>query len=323
MELKVGTFNLYNLVLPEHEYYGNKKYSQQNFDKKIDWIANQLKTMDCDVVGFQEVFHKEALEQAIDKSGLYNGVEPLVIGETGESPVVGLVSKYPVKASESIVQFPGESIIIPDQDGDIKNEFSRPVLKATIELPVNDDVVMFVAHLKSKRPLVDQDKRDDLKAQALGKAKSLFIRASEATALRFILIDEMKDTKTPVIVLGDLNDSAQSVTSDILAGSAPWKKLPFDKKKQRWDQLLYSTYGLQARKSDRDVYYTHLYNGFHESLDHILVSEEFYTRNPDKIGVVQYMRVLNDHLVDETIRDVEIPKWQSDHAQVMVSIKLD
>jgi hypothetical protein len=70
------------------------------------------------------------------------------------------------------------------------------------------------------------------------------------------------------------------------------------------------------------VYYTRLHDGHHESLDHILLSEEFSPTNPKRIGFFEYMRVFNDHLIDQKLANEEIPVWQSDHGQVIVSIEL-
>ena len=58
----VATFNLYNLVKAETPYYGNRRYSTEQFNRKVAWVAGQLDSMDADIVGFQEVFHTEALE---------------------------------------------------------------------------------------------------------------------------------------------------------------------------------------------------------------------------------------------------------------------
>jgi predicted extracellular nuclease len=68
--------------------------------------------------------------------------------------------------------------------------------------------------------------------------------------------------------------------------------------------------------------YTHIHNGHFESLDHVLVSQEFVGQNPRHVGAVEYVSVLNDHLIDETLSDDKIPRWQSDHGQVVVTIKL-
>jgi endonuclease/exonuclease/phosphatase family metal-dependent hydrolase len=322
MRIKFGTFNLFNLVLPDHVFYENRKYSQREYEKKIEWIAQQLAAMKADVVGFQEVFHKSALEAALAKSGLY-GNPAIVLNETGESPVVGLASKYPVLSAESIIEFPQQSLVPLGDDTVPLTQFRRPILKAAIELPNGKSIVVFVAHLKSKRPIVEESPQMDSKAEARGKAQALVIRAAEAVALRFILIDEMKNNQTPVVVLGDLNDAGRSVTTEIIAGSPPWKRLSREEKKAIWDQLLYSTADMQARRSFRDVFFTHIFNGHHESLDHVLLSEEFVEANPQRIGRFEYMRVLNDHLLDSTLSNDEIPVWQSDHGQVVVSIKLD
>jgi predicted extracellular nuclease len=40
-------------------------------------------------------------------------------------------------------------------------------------------------------------------------------------------------------------------------------------------ELLYNTKDIQARQSSGDFYYSHIYNGHYEGLDHILVSKHF------------------------------------------------
>lgn len=57
----------------------------------------------------------------------------------------------------------------------------------------------------------------------LGKAISLAIRGRKAAALRLLLVDEMKDKRRPVIVLGDLNDSGSRVTAEVITGLVSWR----------------------------------------------------------------------------------------------------
>ncbi len=323
MKIKFGTFNLFDLALPNQALREKKRYSTVEYQKKTTWIAEKLVAMDADIVGFQEVFHKAALGEAIKKSGMYDDHNSLIVlGETGASPMVGLVSRYPVLLLESIADFPPESLIMFDNDCVPISRFRCPLLKAKIRLPNKKPIIVFVVHLKSKRPLVEQSVKHDAKAQALGKAKSLIVRAAEAAALRCILIDELKNNQMPVVVLGDLNDTGQSVTTNIITDSPPSKKLAVEKRRSIWDQFLYSAADLQLKRSHRDVYYTHLHDGHHESLDHILLSEEFSPTNPNRIGFFEYMRVFNDHLIDQKLANEEIPVWQSDHGQVIVSIDL-
>ena len=58
---------------------------------------------------------------------------------------------------------------------------------------------------------------------------------------------------------------------------------------------------IQARLSLESHAYTDIWNGRHEPLDHILVSQEFYRLFPERIGEVLNARVYNDHPVDETL----------------------
>ncbi|MEB3279743.1 MAG: endonuclease/exonuclease/phosphatase family protein [Lyngbya sp.] len=136
-------------------------------------------------------------------------------------------------------------------------------------------------------------------------------------------METLQNRQHPVIVLGDVNDSGLSVTTQIVTGQPPWEKLPFEKKKKIWDVLLYSVKDIQARQSYGDFYYTHIYNGYYEALDHILVSQEWVAQNPGRLGQVEYVSLLNDHLIDETLSYDEVESWQSDHAQVVATIKLE
>ncbi|MEO1443974.1 MAG: endonuclease/exonuclease/phosphatase family protein, partial [Chloroflexota bacterium] len=203
-------------------------------------------------------------------------------------------------------------------------EFSRPVVRAKLRMDNGEDMMVFVAHLKSKRPMIEDDEdRNDPLAEAMGKARSLIRRAAEAIALRHSIVDVMRETQMPVVVLGDMNDSVTAVTSDILAGSQPWRFLPFERKKAVWDVLLYNVKDIQAKRAYHDVYYTHIYNGHYEALDHIYVSEEFVYENRDRIGAVKAVRVYNDHLADDSLGGEDIEKWQSDHGQVVAEIALE
>ena len=53
-------------------------------------------------------------------------------------------------------------------------------------------------------------------AKGIGSAISTIRRTAEAAALRFILSEQMKQTQTPVIVIGDINDGQHSNTANIL-----------------------------------------------------------------------------------------------------------
>jgi predicted extracellular nuclease len=259
----------------------------------------------------------------IESSGIYPQSTLVTGQERPEGPVVGLLSRFPVLESEFVTEFPAAARLELDGIPVPLTTFSRPVLCAKVELPTGHQVLVFVVHLKSKNPMISEgaDRHDPLE-RALGKARSLVRRAAEATAVRCLLLDRLKGTDDPVLILGDINDTGRAVTSEIMAGSPPWRTLPHKVKEKVWDVLLYNAKDIQARQSYRDVYYTHIHNGHYESLDHILVSQEFVRQNPDHIGIVEYVRVYNDHLVDDTLTNDKIPRWKSDHGQVAVTIRL-
>jgi hypothetical protein len=326
---RIGTFNLYNLILPNITYYGNRKLSQRMYERKVNWIAGQLRSMNASIIGFQECFHAQALQQAVGLSGIYQGAKVVTSERTDPAdgsplPANALISLFPIVTTHVISQFPARArvnygeLVVPIED------FSRPMLYSQIQ--IHEHLVhVFVAHLKSKRPTIEpgEDAKDPM-VEALGKTRSLIRRAAEAVALRAMILDITRNTNAPVIVLGDLNDDVRAVTNDVITGDEPWRNLKFEEKKRIWDVYLYNVKDIISRRSYQDVYYTHIYNGHFDSLDHILVSEEWIAENRSgRIGVVEGVRLFNDHLIDNTQINDPTPVWQSDHAQVVVQIELD
>lgn len=315
--IKVATFNLYNLVLPGVLYYGQRDYSELDYRKKVSWIAGRLRDMDADVVGFQEVFHRAALEDVLAEADLGYKHVYLAGRETEEAePFCALASRFPFEECGAIEDFPGAVSSVLGGSG----AFRRPVLRVLIRVD-SIQLMFFVVHLKSKRAEIPEGYEDDGVGQVLGKAISLGIRAREAAALRLILHREMGGNERAVLVLGDLNDSSSSVTTEMVTGVGPRRGMKREDKKGVWDTLLYSAGQLEALRTSKDVHYTHIHESRYESLDHIFVSEEFYHQNRRALGVLEYMRVFNDHLVDRGAWRVSQPRWTSDHAPVLASIR--
>ncbi|MDX1461268.1 MAG: alpha/beta fold hydrolase, partial [Xanthomonadales bacterium] len=46
-----------------YERYYNRTYTKDQYEKKVDWLSRQLRRMNADIVGFQEVFHNAALQE--------------------------------------------------------------------------------------------------------------------------------------------------------------------------------------------------------------------------------------------------------------------
>jgi endonuclease/exonuclease/phosphatase family metal-dependent hydrolase len=318
---RIGSFNLLNLVLPEHTYYGKKSYSQADYDLKKAWINNQLNNMQADIVGFQEVFHQEALVDVLRANPAYKGKTQLIVADPdGQRPSVGLLSKFPITDYSVISTFPSQLVVdgltIPFE------KFSRPVLKVRLKLNDDQHLIVVVAHLKSKRPMFGEgaDANDPIEL-ARAQACSLMVRTAEAYALRQVLMTELQGRDSPVVVLGDFNDTHTSVTTQLVSGEPPFRFLSMEQKQRQWDVLLYHVKDIQSRLSFTDTYYTHIHNGHYESLDHIMVSQELVQENPEHIGKVASVKVFTDHLIDETLSEDRIPCWKSDHAQVATTIE--
>lgn len=320
---RVGTFNVYNLIQANTLYYGNQKYTEAEYAKKVAWIGGQLERMQADIVGFQEVFDPEALKPALEKSGILANAHLAFAPNQAGNPGVAIASRFPILEQHVIQEFPHAALLDVEGASIPLQQFSRPVLSARIQLNQSTECTVFVVHLKSKRPMLveDVDRNDPIEA-AKGQARSLILRAAETTALRSVLMDALQNRNHPVIVMGDMNDNSLAVTTQIITGEPPFRRLPLAQRKAIWAIYLYSVKDIQARQSYGDFYYTYIHNGHHESLDHILVSQEFVAQNRDRLGRVGYVSILNDHLVDETMT-AGVEKWQSDHGQVVASIELE
>jgi endonuclease/exonuclease/phosphatase family metal-dependent hydrolase len=111
------------------------------------------------------------------------------------------------------------------------------------------------------------------------------------------------DALSPTVVLGDLNDGSLSVTTEMISDQPRYRVLEKSQVGRSSDRGLYSVERLQQYRSMRHVYYTHVFRDKRESLDHILVSEEFYDHSLKRRWSFREMEVWNDHLNREALED--------------------
>ncbi|MEL6914047.1 MAG: endonuclease/exonuclease/phosphatase family protein [Pseudomonadota bacterium] len=64
-EFSIASFNVKNLIGADSEYYRFESYTPEEYAWKADWLADQLLSMDADIVCFQEIFEEEALRDVI------------------------------------------------------------------------------------------------------------------------------------------------------------------------------------------------------------------------------------------------------------------
>jgi predicted extracellular nuclease len=333
--LVAATANVLNLANPGRMFYENQDvYTQRDFDRKIDWLGGRIAALNADILTVQEVWDDAALKAAVQHSGLRYGniIVPgaennetnIGEGKTAPSggavntPRVGIITRLDVDNIQSITQFPdGMQVHVPELGEHTK--FERPPLLATLRMKHGQTVHVLTAHLKSKRPKFLQDAqdqptedRDDEKVQARATLRSLIIRGAEAAALRAVVVDVLKRTHEPLIVMGDFNDGPHSVTTQIIAAT---NEVAYDKGAR--DTALFNAYEVQGEMAlKRDVAYSHLHQGFPEVLDQILVSEEFLYNSRNSIGDVRRVDYFNDHLQEGKDRS------RSDHGFVRAVIRV-
>ncbi|MDP3844262.1 MAG: endonuclease/exonuclease/phosphatase family protein [Oxalobacteraceae bacterium] len=315
-EIRFATFNVCNLALPGAVCYDNlAPATAAEFEAKTDWIAQQIDRLDADVIGFQEIFSQAALQHAVAKSRRYAhaqqvGFDPVL--RAGEiSPSVALVSRLPLVGEvKTYSALPRQLSVALPGAGEISTCFTRPILHVQVALSRELVVNVFVAHLKSQRPdcPTGEDENDPYQP-GLGCLRSLIRRGTEALGLRYLLSDLVGADRVPLVVMGDFNDVAGAISSRIVMGTGRVGKSGFD-------DSLFDSYRIQSHCDPlRNVGYSIIHHGQFETIDHILVSEEFNPASRYAVGEVLEVTYLNDHL---QLRQPEA----SDHGQVLMRVKL-
>ncbi|MFY0622820.1 MAG: endonuclease/exonuclease/phosphatase family protein [Pelagimonas sp.] len=69
-EFTIASFNVKNLIGANQEYYRFQSYTPEEYAWKQDWLADQLLTMDADIIGFQEIFEESALRSVIEEASV-------------------------------------------------------------------------------------------------------------------------------------------------------------------------------------------------------------------------------------------------------------
>lgn len=315
-ELRFATFNVCNLALPGVKYYEDQiPYSVAEYDAKTSWIAQQLDALDADVIGLQEIFSQAALKDVLAKTQRYRdahhvGFDPDTLADH-LTPSVALISRLPVMTGATTFKLlPNNLAVSLPGVANLVQHFTRPILHAKIEVLPDLAIHVFVCHLKSKLPDYRNDNHDDQPDQTgIAMLRSLIRRGTDALGLRSLLSNVNKEDRAPIIVMGDFNDVANAIPTQMVMGLG---KYPIN----GIDDRLFESYRIQSRRDPlRDVGYTHIHDGNYETIDHILVSEEFNPASRASIGEVVEVLYLNDHM---TFRQAHA----SDHGLVLVRILL-
>lgn len=331
MKIRFGTFNLYQFVEPPYSWYVKKdKFNTQDWETKKNWIKEQLENMNCDIIGFQEVFSNTALKELVEELG-FKYFKTVDVPKTHQinkqvytSTTVALASKYPITKIEKVKT---NFLSLKKHHFDKKFRFSRIPIKAYVSLPNKQEILVYVCHLKSNRLnefeyiFKKEDKLKDKKTiveKALkeGYSESLKQRLCEASSL---YLDIKKSKETPSVLMCDLNDREFSPTIDALTNKAYYYDIPKD------NYFLIDAYKLHKKK----IYNPHpeqkepkrtptsYYQGHGNVLDFIFVSNHFNINSKEAIAKVSDYEIFDRHLQENCHGSLK----NSDHAQVVCEVE--
>jgi endonuclease/exonuclease/phosphatase family metal-dependent hydrolase len=343
-ELRFATFNVLNLAPPGMRFYADQEpHTQAEYDAKVAWIAQQIDALDADVIAFQEIFSQDCLRDVLEKSRKYQhahlvGFEPEGHDMPGNvdagilTPSVALVSCLPLAGPPtSYSRLPhGLSVVLPGIDAPV-NTFTRPILHVRLLAGTDEPLLpgrptprpqaidLLVCHLKSKRPdyrgqagLPGVAGDQDSYQLGLATLRSMIRRSTEALGLRYLVSDQLRRQRLPLLVMGDFNDVAAAMTTQLVTGVASERRVLREGPTDR----LFDCYRIQSKlRPLRDVGFTHSHDGIMETIDHVLVSDAFEPGATGAIGEVVEVIYINDHLGLK-------PPQASDHGIVLVRLLL-
>ena len=329
--LKMTTINLCNFIAPPGSFYSaTNKYSQEQWMQKKAWLNQYIGCYQPDIIAFQEVFSSSELKTLLEPLGyrFFSVVdEPETMKDSiYKKPVVCLASRYPILRAGALAPDPK----LTKKLGMTKGfKYSRTPLFATLELPYLGECDFYIVHLKSKRPITDLDDlnkvetlHDSMQTEITGTWAASVQRGSEACQLMASIIERRSHKNNPAIVMGDFNDELgsdilrsfhisrlRSITEDMADMPLSHYQLH-----DSWDLFLNNTDEMKEKRKS-----THYFHKKGMVLDYILLSNEFNSRDPEKIAEVIGFHCEDAHLYDQNQNELSST---SDHAFITITLSL-
>ena len=330
MKIKLGTFNLFQFAEPPYAWYTKKeKFNNLQWQEKTTWIKEQIRKMDCDVIGFQEVFSQDALNALVKELGFEYFATSDEAKLSSNNPMkyvtttVALASKYPITNLQN-VRIHTPSLKSHGFKGHFT--FSRVPIKATITLPNKQELLVYVSHLKSNRDNafeyvfkenhnLEHKKKLVFKTLTDKHSAALQQRLCEASSLFF---DIRKSKSKPSVLLCDLNDKEFSLTIEALTNN----KYHYETKKESFilEDASYhyvaEIYNPHPEAKEPKRKSTSYFLGKGNVLDYIFISNHLNREHEKHIANVTDYTVLDEHLQGNPNGSL----LTSDHAQVVCEL---
>lgn len=267
--MRIATWNVENLFLPGTE--GGPR-SVAAFDAKADALAATIERMNPDILAVQEVGDRAALDQVLERVGGTWHTQLATPDRRGIG--VAIAARTPLSEVREVTEFPAGIAAIQVDDTDARaHQLGRAGLHAVVDTDLGA-VHVLTCHLKSKLltfPGGRFSPRDEHERTRFA-AYALFRRTAEAAAIREAATAILTDggEYTQLVVCGDLNDTTDAQTTQILSGP-PGSEIGttgYDRPDTGDRQRLWNL----AARIPAEQRFSRIYRGRGELIDHILVS---------------------------------------------------
>lgn len=312
MHIRFATANLLNYLAPPNAFYDfNNIYEETQWQQKQDWLARKLAALDADVIGFQEVFSPQELQEQVSNLGYpYFAVvdQPAVSdGYIYSAPPVAIASRY-------------ELIEVSRVDHQLEGfEFQRQPLRATMHHPALGLVDVYVVHFKSQRPMQESDLQDSLvdtwQKELYGRWQSAMQRGQEAHLLHQAMVKRKRQYGHPMVLMGDFNQELSSMEFSALRATHRFRQpdtftplLPYHLS-DSWELFSHNREGVRKP--------THYSGASGQVLDYILLSSDFTSEADHPVATVTDYHVEDSHLINP---HSQADRFASDHALVCVTL---
>ncbi len=327
-QIKIGSFNLFQYVAPPFSFYTKKeKFDKTQWEEKQDWIKKQIQNMDCDIIGFQEVFSQKELKKLCEDLGFKYFVSVDTPKINKQNPNVYMTTTVALASKHEILEVQKVNPHIKSLGKHMFKgyfEFSRKPIKALIKVN-NINMTIYVNHFKSNRLNEFEyifQKNSTLKEKKEKVKKALEKNYSPALKQRLCetssLYHDIKRCETPTVLICDLNDKEFSLSIDALTNRAYHENMKAN------SFLLYDSYYINTQKEKnphpekvKQRIPTSYYTGKGNVLDYIFVSKHFNNKLKGNIAKVTSYEVIDEHLQKNPNGSL----LQSDHAQIVCEIE--
>ena len=244
------------------------------YDNKLKGLAAAINEQAPDALAVQEIGDPAALNDLV---ALLNGQwqQQVSTRPDGRGIRVAWLSPRQISDPVDIVAFPPRLPPVQvDDQGTTQAQMGRGAVAITVQADSGQDVRLIATHLKSKLLTFPGNRFNphDEDERARYAAYALYRRAAEATTLRVAVSAALAGhgDQRPLILAGDLNDTVQAATSQLLLGP-PGSEIGtrgFDQPDHGDTMRLWDLAPIMPPGRD----YSRINQGRKELIDHILVS---------------------------------------------------